>query len=65
MIMDDDSKATMTMKDIEIACRNIGYDLSCGACAEIFFTGGSWGSAHDPTCSTKQPRKLGVVLTAK
>ena len=33
------------------ACRNIGHDLTCGRCAEIFFTGATM-SRHDPTCAT-------------
>jgi hypothetical protein len=53
----------MTMEEVEIACQNIGYDLACGSCAEIFFTGGAWHGEHDPECSTAHPRKLGVVMT--
>jgi len=41
-----------THEEIEVACKNIGYDLSCGACAERFFTGGSWGTEHEETCAT-------------
>jgi hypothetical protein len=38
--------------DVVIAgCKNLGYDLTCGACAEVFFTGGCM-SEHDPGCST-------------
>lgn len=29
----------MTFEEIEVACRNIGYDLSCGTCASVFYTG--------------------------
>jgi len=38
-------------EDLVRACRNIGYDLRCGACAEFFFTGALM-HAHDPLCST-------------
>jgi hypothetical protein len=42
----------LTNDEVMIACKNIGYDLACGACAERFFTGGSWGSEHDEGCAT-------------
>ncbi len=42
----------LTDEDAIVACRKIGYDLSCGACAERFFTGGWWGSEHDEGCET-------------
>jgi transcriptional regulator with XRE-family HTH domain len=29
---------TFTLREVTKACENIGYDLECGACAEIFFT---------------------------
>lgn len=29
----------LTYEQIQVACKNIGHDLSCGACAAIFFTG--------------------------
>jgi len=56
----------MTDAEVEIACKNIGYDLSCGACAERFFTGGSWGSEHDETCATREALKAngGVTITS-
>jgi hypothetical protein len=33
------------------ACKNIGFDLTCGRCAEIFFTGSAI-SQHDDTCES-------------
>jgi hypothetical protein len=33
------------------ACANIGYDITCGACAELFFTGVCM-HPHDPSCTT-------------
>lgn len=33
------------------ACKNIGFDLMCGRCAEVFFTGFT-KSGHDDTCGT-------------
>jgi hypothetical protein len=32
------------------SCANIGFNLSCPGCAELFFTGVQLGS-HDPTCT--------------
>jgi hypothetical protein len=29
----------LTFEQLEQACKNIGYDLSCGGCASIFYTG--------------------------
>ena len=34
------------------ACRNIGYDLTCGHCATVFFTGVGVPGSHEPQCST-------------
>jgi len=42
----------LTDEEAVIACKNIGYDLTCGACAEVFYTGGSWGVEHEPDCVT-------------
>lgn len=43
-----------------ISCRNIGYDLTCGACAEKFYTG-SIHNAHKSKCETN-PLILGTVV---
>ena len=40
-----------TLSDVETACRNIGYDSSCGACASFFFTGASF---EEHTCPGPQ-----------
>ena len=37
----------LTDAELVIACRNIGFDLTCGACAGRFYTGASLG---DHTC---------------
>ena len=49
----------LSFRQLQQACKNIGYDLSCGFCAAIFYTGvGLPGDAHDPGCSTIQtPQK--------
>jgi hypothetical protein len=50
-------------EDAIIACGNIGYDLTCGACAERFFTGGSWGTEHDEGCKTIPELKVRNTVT--
>lgn len=45
------SEGSLTHDQIEVACRNIGYDLTCGACAELFYTGEQL-HAHDTWCKT-------------
>jgi hypothetical protein len=51
------------VEQIEAACRNIGYDSSCGACAEMFFTGSNCHE-HDASCKTsmalRSPAQEGV-----
>ncbi len=42
------------------ACRNIGFDLTCGACAEQFFTGSAMHK-HDPGCKTMKPIRSQVA----
>lgn len=42
---------TFTLDEIILACKNIGYDLKCGACAEVFFTGATLAS-HEAECSS-------------
>ena len=37
--------------DLVEACKNIGFDLSCGRCASQFFTG-SAPYEHDVECKT-------------
>jgi hypothetical protein len=53
----------LTDDEVVIACENIGYDLTCGACAERFFTGGSWGSEHDEGCATLPALKIRNEVT--
>lgn len=43
-----------TFKDLQTALRNIRYDITCGGCAELFFTGHG-GAAHDTGCTTGLP----------
>lgn len=43
--------------DLDLALRNVGVNISCGACAEVFFTGACF-SHHDENCelSKASPR---------
>jgi hypothetical protein len=43
--------------DLAASCKNIGYDLRCGACAELFFTGVRT-SEHAPGCETNQSKEV-------
>lgn len=43
------------------ACRNIGFDLTCGACATVFYTGHGGVYAHEPTCSTTSSDAVGYA----
>jgi|SRR5208282_5579109 len=43
----------LTYEEIVIACHNIGYDLTCGACAGLFYTGFSLREEHEPSCFTR------------
>lgn len=43
---------TLTADEIESACKNIGYDMSCGRCAEVFYTGATMAQ-HKPDCATR------------
>jgi hypothetical protein len=42
----------LTHQELAIACRNIGLDLTCGACACLFYTGHGGVYEHDATCKT-------------
>ncbi len=51
-----DESGSLSYDKLVVACRNIGYDLTCGKCAGVFFTGASMvGEEHDVSCSTKHP----------
>jgi hypothetical protein len=41
----------LTHEEMVVACRNIGFDLTCGACASLFYTGTA-PYAHDTSCQT-------------
>ena len=42
----------LTYEELIVACKNIGYDLTCGACAGVFYTGYSLREEHEPSCFT-------------
>lgn len=44
----------LTADQLMVACRNVGFDLRCGACASLFYTG--YGDyQHDDNCHTTIP----------
>lgn len=45
------SRGGLTCDEILAACRNLGYDLTCGQCASVFYTGAGT-CPHDSSCST-------------
>jgi hypothetical protein len=51
-----DRSCNLTNDQLTAACKNIGWDLTCGGCAGQFFTGGAW-NACDPTCATVRPEQ--------
>ncbi len=42
----------LTAEELIIACKNIGFDLTCGRCAELFYTGVQRGPC-EPGCGTR------------
>src|ERR1019366_9566605 len=45
------SGGDLKFDQLVVACKNIGYDLTCGQCAAVFYTG--WGNyPHHKGCST-------------
>jgi hypothetical protein len=46
------------------ACRNIGFDLSCGLCAQLFYTGhgASAGQEHDDSCFSSIRKAGGAAV---
>lgn len=47
-------------EELVTACANIGFDLSCGACASVFYTGFG-GHAHDESCRSRSLRDAVVT----
>ena len=42
----------LTAEELIVACKNIGFDLTCGRCAELFYTGVQRGPC-EPGCGTR------------
>ena len=42
----------LTAEQLIVACKNIGYDLTCGECACLFYTGHRGNYPHSETCKT-------------
>lgn len=49
----DFSGGGLTFDELAIALRNLGFDLTCGHCAGVFYTG-SAVEPHDNTCQTQR-----------
>ena len=49
-------RKVMTESDLVVACKNIGFDLTCGACAGQFYTGALLG---EHTCLERADRDAG------
>jgi predicted HAD superfamily Cof-like phosphohydrolase len=43
------ARKVMTDSDLVVACKNIGFDLTCGACAGQFYTGAQLGEHTCPS----------------
>lgn len=52
----------LTDDECVLACKNIGYDLSCGTCAKQFYTGSRF-RMHDRTCETINRDQILVGVT--
>lgn len=42
----------LTHEELIVACKNIGHDLTCGACAGVFFSGSTFIQEHSASCFT-------------
>lgn len=51
VIVKDYTGGGLTFDEVVRALKNIGYDLTCGQCAAVFYTG-SGTYPHDPTCTS-------------
>jgi hypothetical protein len=54
--------AGLTEKELVVACKNVGVDLTCGACAGVFYTGSGLG---EHTCSTKPAKFVQISACAE
>jgi len=48
----------LSAEEIGVACANIGLDLDCAACAELFYSG---STAHRHTCEHSDPQMSALV----
>lgn len=54
----------LSADDLVKACANVGVDLTCGACASVFYTGAALGTPHDDGCkSARSPAMPAEDLT--
>jgi hypothetical protein len=52
----------LTEEQLVAACKNIGFDLTCGACACLFYTGHDCVYEHDSKCWTEHKSAALVVV---
>lgn len=57
-----EESVTMSWDVLAIACSNIGFDITCGACVSVFFTGSN-DAEHDLTCKTNRMSREQVDLS--
>lgn len=50
------ASGSLTHDQMVAACRNIGFDLTCGACSGQFFTGSGMGEHTCPGAQAKMTR---------
>lgn len=51
----------LTDEQLVVACKNIGFDLTCEACACLFYTGHGGVYEHDATCATEKKVEPAVI----
>ena len=49
----DFSGGGLTFDELVAALRNLGFDLTCGHCASVFYTGSAL-EPHDDSCQTRK-----------
>jgi hypothetical protein len=56
MPLEEKRPGDLNFRELVQACKNIGFDLTCGQCAQVFYTGHQrfGNQKHDETCSTNK-----------
>lgn len=60
-----EKRVPLTHDELAVACRNIGFDITCGSCASVFYTGfgGHEHSEGRTTPGDSEPTKIVVGTT--